>query len=197
MYPKLIENTIAQLSKLPGVGRRSAERMVFWILNQPKEEARQMAESITQLREHLTFCRNCNNFSEDDLCNICKNSSRDPSIICVVETPKDVSAIEKTATYKGLYHVLLGTICPSEGRGPEHLKVEQLLRRLQSGTVQEVVIATDADNEGEMTALYLLKQLRPLGLKITRIGFGIPVGSSVEYTDLSTLALSLSTRREI
>ncbi len=197
MYPKLIENTITQLSRLPGIGRRSAERMVLWLLNQPKEDARIMAESIINLREHLMFCGICNNFSEENICAICKNSSRDQNIICVVETPKDVSAIEKTASYKGLYHVLLGTICPSEGRGPEHLKIEQLLRRIQNGSFQEIVIATDPDNEGEMTALYLTKQIKPMGLKVSRIGFGIPVGSSVEYTDLSTLALSLNARREI
>lgn len=197
MYPKLIENTIVQLSKFPGIGRRSAERMVFWLLSQQKEDARILADSIVQLREHLTFCRVCNNFSEDETCAICKNASRDQSIVCVVETPKDVMAIEKTGSYKGLYHVLLGTICPSEGRGPEHLKIEQLLTRLKSGHIQEIVIATDPDNEGEMTALYLTKQIKLLNLKVTRIGFGISMGGSVEYADLSTLTLSLNARREI
>lgn len=196
-YPKLIENLIAQFSKLPGIGRRSAERMVFWLLNNPKEEAQVLAEGIVKLKEGLTFCRLCNNLSDTEICRICTDTARDEKTICVVETPKDLLAIERTGVFKGCYHVLLGTIAPAEGRGPEDLKIHQLLERVAAQDIQEVVIATDPDNEGEMTALYLMKALKPSGVKISRIGLGIPVGSSLEFADLSTLSMSLASRREI
>ncbi len=196
-YPKLIEQLIEQLVKLPGVGRRSAERMVFWLLNHTKEEAREMAESIVRLKEGLMFCRLCNNLSDTEVCLVCNDSNRDDKTICVVEEPKDLLAIEKTGAFRGQYHVLLGTISPADGRGPEDLKIQHLLNRIHSQSIKEVVIATDPDNEGEMTALYLIKQLKPLGVKISRIGFGLPVGSSVEFADASTLSMSLSSRREI
>lgn len=196
-YPKLIENLIAQFSKLPGIGRRSAERMVFWLLNNPQEEAQVLAESIVKLKEGLMFCRLCNNLSDTEICRICTDTTRDEKTICVVETPKDLLAIERTGAFKGCYHVLLGTIAPAEGRGPEDLKIHQLLDRVATQDIQEVVIATDPDNEGEMTALYLMKALKPCGVKISRIGLGIPVGSSLEFADLSTLSMSLASRREI
>lgn len=197
MYPKLIENLIANLTKLPGVGRRSAERMVFWLLNHPTDDAKQLAESIISLKENLRFCRQCNNLSELELCLVCNDSSRDAGIVCVVEEPKDLLAIERSGSYKGHYHVLLGTISPADGRGPDDIRVNQLLQRVNANTIREVVIATDPDNEGEMTALYLTQQLRPTKVKITRIGLGIPVGSSVEFADISTLSMSLTSRREI
>ncbi|HBR13965.1 MAG TPA: recombination protein RecR [Candidatus Omnitrophica bacterium] len=196
-YPKLIETLIERFSKLPGVGRRSAERMVFWLLNHPKEEAELLAESILKLKEGLMFCRICNNLSDTEICMVCSDTTRDASIICVVENPKDLLAIERTGSFKGHYHVLLGNICPSEGRGPEDLKIQPLLNRLRTQDIKEVIIATDPDNDGEMTSLYLMKVLKPLGIKTTRIGLGIPVGSSVEYTDLSTLTMSMTSRREI
>ena len=196
-FPKLIEGLIEELMKLPGIGRRSAERIVFWILNNPKEEAQSLAGNILKLKEGLMFCRVCNNLSDTDVCRICTDPSRDQTMICVVEEPKDVLAIERTGAYSGHYHVLLGTISPAEGRGPEDLKINDLFQRLTSENIKEVVIATDPDNEGEMTALYLTKQFNPLSIKITRIGLGIPVGSSVEYADASTLSMSLNSRREI
>ena len=186
-----------QFVKLPGVGRRSAERMAFWILNHPREEAQELAESILKLKDGLRFCRLCNNLSDTEICLVCSDTNRDEATVCVVEDPKDVLAIERTGSYRGHYHVLLGTIAPAEGRGPEDLKIPQLLYRISANNIKEVVIATDADNEGEMTALYLTKQLKPTGVKISRIGLGIPVGSSLEFADMSTLSMSLKARREI
>ncbi len=196
-YPKLIENLIEKLCKLPGVGRRSAERMVFWLLNNSEEEAKGLAQGILELKEKLMFCRLCHNLSDSEICLICSDVHRDDKTICVVENPKDLLAIEKTGVYKGSYHVLLGAISPMEGRGPENLTIQHLLNRVQTQGIVEVVIATDADNEGEMTALYLIKQMKTMGVKVSRIGLGIPVGSAVEFADMSTLSMSLNARREI
>lgn len=196
-YPKLIENLMGQFIKLPGVGRRSAERMAFWILNHSRDEAQELAESILKLKDGLRFCRLCNNLSDTEICLICSDTNRDESTVCVVEDPKDVLAIERTGSYRGHYHVLLGTIAPAEGRGPEDLKIPQLLHRISLNSIKEIVIATDADSEGEMTALYLTRQLKPTGIKISRIGLGLPVGSSLEFADMSTLSMSLKARREI
>lgn len=196
-YPKLIENLILKLSKLPGIGRRSAERIAFWLLNHSAEEANALAGSIVDLKEGLMFCRICNNLSDTEICLVCSDTTRDEKTICVVENPKDLLAIEQSGSYKGHYHVLLGTISPADGRGPQDLKISQLINRVSSQSIEEVVIATDPDNEGEMTALYLIKELKPLGVKISRISIGIPMGSSLEYADMSTLGMSLMTRREI
>jgi len=196
-YPKLIEHLIERLIKLPGVGRRSAERMAFWLLNHSKEDARALAQSIVALKAGLMFCRICNNLSDSEVCTVCDDQTRDDKTVCVVENPKDLLAIERSGVYKGLYHVLLGTIAPADGIGPEDLKMAQLLNRVSSQNIEEVVIATDPDNEGEMTALYLIKQLKPLGVKVSRISVGIPMGSSLEFADMSTLGISMTTRREI
>lgn len=196
-YPKLIENLITKFSKLPGIGRRSAERVAFWLLNHTKEDARALAKSIVDLKEGLMFCRVCNNLSDTEICLVCSDTARDDKTICVVESPKDVLAIEQSGSYKGHYHVLLGTIAPADGIGPEDLKISQLINRVKTQKIEEVVIATDPDNEGEMTALYLIKQLKPLGVKVSRISVGIPMGGSLEYADMSTLGMSLTTRREI
>lgn len=196
-YPRLIENLIERLTKLPGVGRRSAERMVFWLLDHSEQEAQELSESIVDLKNGLRFCQRCNNLTESEVCRICNDDTRDRTIVCVVADPKDLLAIERSGSYKGLYHVLLGTISPSIGRGPDDIKSRQLINRVQTGNIKEVVIATDPDNDGEMTALYLAKELKPLNVKISRIGLGIPVGSSLEYADMSTLSMSLNARREI
>ena len=196
-YPQLIEKLIDRLVKLPGIGRRSAERMVFWILNHSRDEAVALAESIVKLKDGLKFCRICNNLSDTEICLICSDSNRDSGLICVVEDPKDVLAIERSKAFNGHYHVLLGSISPTEGRGPENLTIAQLIKRTANESIREVVIATDADNDGEMTALYLTKQLKEVGVKVSRIGLGIPMGSSLEYADISTLGISLNSRREI
>ena len=196
-YPKLIENLIDRLVKLPGIGRRSAERMVFWLLNHSHQEAKGLAESILDMKEGLRFCRICNNLCETEICMICSDSSRDNSTICVIEEPKDLLAIERSGSFNGVYHVLLGNISPNEGRGPDSIRIYQLINRVKSQGIKEVVIATDPDNEGEMTSLYIIQQLKPLGIKISRIGVGLPMGSAVEHADISTLGMSLRSRREI
>jgi len=196
-YPKLIENLIEHLAKLPGIGRRSAERIIYHLLNDSKENVDALTNSVMTLKEKLRFCGTCNHLTDQDACSICQDPNRDKTTICVVEDPKDVIAIEKSGSYRGVYHVLLGTISPQDDRGPEDLKINGLINRIKKGGVKEVIIATDSDNEGEMTALYLIKTLRPLSAPISRIGIGIPAGSSLEYVDISTLSMSLSSRREI
>jgi recombination protein RecR len=198
-YPRVIENLIEQLTQLPGVGRRSAERMVFFLLNAPAENSERFAESILDLRTKLRFCRICNNFTETDICPICADTTRDNTVICVVENPKDAIAIEKTGNYKGQYFVLLGAISPAEGRGPDDVDLNKLIRRVveDNSSIKEVVLATDADMEGELTALHIIKALQPYGVKISRIGIGIPAGGSVEFADISTLTMSLNARREV
>ncbi len=197
MYPKLIENLLEQLSKLPGVGRRSAERMVFWLLGQKTQDVKALADAIVQSREGLCFCKLCHNLAEAEICLICASPSRDHKIICVVESPKDLLAIERTGSFRGIYYVLLGNISPADGRGPEDLHIPKLMSRIKQEAIEEVVIATDPDTEGEMTALYIGKELKPTGVKVSRIGLGIPVGSAVEYVDMSTLAMSLNSRRQV
>lgn len=196
-YPRVIENLIEGMVKLPGVGRRSAERMVLWLLNNPAEEAMNLSRSIAELKEKLRFCKLCNNFSEGDICPVCMDSSRDARLICVVENPKDVIAIEKTGTFKGQYYVLLGIISPSEGQGPDDLNTAKLLQRIQAQNVQEVILATDADMEGELTALHLIRVLQPCGVRVSRIGVGIPAGGSLEFADMSTLTMSFQSRRAV
>jgi recombination protein RecR len=171
--------------------------MVFWLLNSPKEEALALSEGVLKLKEELHFCRLCNNLSDGEICMICSDSNRDDRTVCVVENPKDLLAIERSGAYRGHYHVLLGAISPTDGRGPDDLKIESLARKVRDHAVKEVVIATDPDIEGEMTALHIIKELKPTGVKVSRIGLGIPVGGAVEYADLSTLSMSLKARREI
>lgn len=198
-YPRVIENLIEQLTRLPGVGRRSAERMVFFLLNAPMEVSERFSGAILDLKSKLRFCRICNNFTEGEICPICADPARDSHVICVVESPKDAISIEKTGSFKGQYFVLLGAISPSEGRGPDDVDLNKLFRRLEdpSQGVREVVIATDADMEGELTALHLIRVLQPFGVKISRIGIGLPSGGSVEFADMSTLTMSMNARREV
>ncbi len=192
-----IEKLIEQLMKLPGIGRRSAQRIVFHILDATKEEALALSEAISDVKEHVRFCSVCNNFSETEVCAICDDPKRDKKLVCVVESPKDVENIERSATFHGTYHVLLGAISPLEGRGPHDLKVDGLINRVKSGEVAEVVLATDSDTEGEATAIFLTKLIRPLGVKVMRIGIGLPVGSNLEYADPATLARAIEGRREM
>ena len=197
-YARPLVRLLELLEKLPGIGPRSAERIAFYLLRTSTEEARQLAQAIVDAKERLRFCGICFNLSESSRCSVCQDSTRDPSVLCVVEEPKDVLAIEKTGAFRGLYHVLLGAIAPLEGIGPELLKIDELLRRLSEGAIQEVVIATDADRDGETTAAYLAKCLRTSNtLKVTRLASGIPVGSHLEYADQATLAKALEGRREL
>lgn len=197
VYTKSIEKLIESLTKLPGIGRRSAERIIGYILNASREDIKTLVEAISKVKENVKFCRICNNFSEEELCEICRDSKRQKDIICIVENPVDVTAIEKAGNFKGTYHVLLGSIAPLEGKGPSDLKIEDLLTRIKQNKIQEVIIATDPDTEGETTALHLTKLIKPLRVKLTRIGVGIPIGYNLEYTDSSTLSKALESRREI
>jgi len=197
IYTETIEKLIERLVKLPGIGRRSAERIVGYILSAPSTEVKSLSEAINKVKESIRFCRICNNFSEQELCRICQDSRRKKDIICIVEKPSDVSAIEKSGNFNGVYHVLLGSISPLEGKGPGDLKIEGLLTRIKEEHIQEVIIACDADTEGETTALYLTKLIKPLGVKLMRLGIGIPMGSNLEYADAATLSKALESRQPI
>lgn len=196
-YTASIEKLIECLIKLPGVGRRSAERIVAHVLGASKDEIRFLSETLNRVKESVRSCRVCNNLSEEEECKICQDLSRQKEIICVVEKPSDVTAIEKAGNFHGLYHVLLGSLSPLEGRGPGDLKIDGLIQRIKQGGIKEVIIATDADTEGETTAIYLTQLLKPLGVHLSRIGLGIPVGSNLEYADATTLSKSLESRRTI
>ena len=196
-YARPLLRLLEALEKLPGVGPRSAERMAFYLLRTSREEARGLAQAVTDVKDRLRFCEVCFNLSEMPRCVVCQDPARDATTLCVVEEPKDVLAIEKTGAYRGLYHVLLGAIAPLDGIGPELLKIDELLRRLADGAIEEVIVATDADKDGETTAAYLTKLIRPRGVKVTRIASGIPVGSHLEYADQATLARALEGRREL
>ena len=196
-YPRVLEELIEKVMRLPGIGRRSAERVAFYILNSPFQEARELSESIVKIKRNLKLCKVCNNFAEADTCNICQDPRRSKNIICVVEEPKDVLAVERTADFNGVYHVLMGSISPLEGRGPNDLKIKELVSRIKNGGIKEIIVATDSDTEGETTALYLIKLIKPSGVKISRIGVGVPVGSNLEYIDSSTLSKALESRREV
>lgn len=196
-YTASIEKLIECLIKLPGVGRRSAERIVAHVLGASKEEIKVLSDALNKVKESVRSCRVCNNLSEEEECKICRDLGRQKEIVCVVEKPSDVTAIEKAGNFHGLYHVLLGSISPLEGRGPGDLKIDGLIQRIKQGTIKEVIIATDADTEGETTAIYLTQLLKPLGIHLSRIGLGIPVGSNLEYADATTLSKSLESRRTI
>ncbi len=196
-YTESIEKLIDGLIKLPGIGRRSAERVVSYILGAPKEEIKSLAEAIGKVKESVRFCSLCHNLSEEELCKICQDTRRQKDVICIVEKPTDVTAIEKSGSFSGVYHVLLGAISPLEGKGPGDLKIGTLMNRIKQNSIKEIIIATDADTEGETTALYLTKLIKPLGVKLSRIGLGLPVGSNLEYADSTTLSKSLESRRTI
>jgi len=190
---KLVES----LSKLPGIGKRSAERIVFHLLKTRHEDAIALGTLILKLREGVIFCSVCHNFSDQKTCHICSDPGRDPGVICVVEDPKDVAAIEKTGEYGGVYHVLLGALSPLDGIGPDQICIQDLLERVKTKKTREVILATNPNTEGDTTALYLAKVLAPFKVKITRIARGIPVGSHIEYTDQATLSRALSGRQPV
>jgi recombination protein RecR len=192
-----IANVIEAFSRLPGIGPKSAARLAFYLLRAPEEEATALADAIRELKERTIFCSRCFNLAESDPCAICASEERDRSILCVVEEPSDVLAIERTREFRGLYHVLHGAISPVDGVGPEQLKVGELLARLQVEPVQELLLATNPNLEGEATAMYLARLLGPLGMRITRLAHGLPVGGDLEYADEVTLGRSLAGRREM
>ncbi len=196
-FPKELEELIEHLSRFPGVGKRSAERIAFYILKMSDKETQELGRRISQVHSHIKPCQLCNNFSTHDICPLCANSKRDRDIVCVVEEPKDILAIEKTSQYKGLYYVLLGSISPLEGFGPDSLSIRKLINRVAKGEIKEVIISTDADNEGELTAQFLIEKLSPYKVKIYRIGIGVPQGAQIEYIDSSTLGRALLERKPI
>lgn len=196
-YTQSIEKLIEKLIRFPGVGRRSAERIVTYILGASKDEIRGLSEAITSVKENVRFCKTCNNLSEEEFCAICQDSRRDKEIVCVVEKPSDVTAIEKSGNFHGVYHVLMGSISPLEGRGPSDLTIDGLLLRIKQENIKEVIIATDADAEGETTAAYLTQLIKPSGVNVSRIGLGLPVGSNLEYADAYTLSKALESRRPV
>jgi len=195
--PSSIEKLIGQLIKFPGIGRRSAARIADYILESSKEQAAALVEAIIKVKENVKHCQVCNNLSEAELCAICNDLRRDKGTICIVENPKDIEAMEKAGNFTGVYHVLMGVISPLDGKGPQDLKIDSLLARIKNSRVKEIIIATDADTEGQITALYLAKAIRRNGVKITRIGLGLPLGGNLEYSDPTTLSHALDSRREL
>ncbi|OGP82174.1 MAG: recombination protein RecR [Deltaproteobacteria bacterium RBG_16_54_11] len=196
-YTPAIEDLIAKLAKLPGIGKKTAARLAFHILQSSQEDAQALVRSILRVKERIGLCRTCFNIAEGEVCAICRNSQRDHSSLCVVEEPSDLMAIEATGIFKGLYHVLHGAIAPLDGVGPQGLKIAELLERLKQGGVTEVILATNPTIEGDATSLYLAKVVKPLGIMVTRIAQGIPAGGDIEYVDIKTMSRSLEGRREV
>ena len=195
MYDGALQDLIDALGRLPGIGPKSAQRIAFYVLSRPKAEAELLAQALIDAKEKIRFCTKCGNIAQEELCPICRNPKRDQAVICVVEEAKDVGAIERTRSYRGLYHVLGGAIDPINGIGPEQLRLRELLSRLSGDTVQEIIIATNPNIEGEATATYLTRTISPLGLKVTRLASGLPVGGDLEYADEVTLGRAFEGRR--
>ena len=197
VYAGPVQDLIDELGRLPGVGPKSAQRIAFHLLKLPKDDALRLARTITEVKDKVSFCRRCFNIAEGEECGICSDSRRDTTVLGVVEEPKDIVAIERTGEFKGRYHVLQGSISPIEGIGPDQLRVAELVARLEPEGIQEVIVCTDPDIEGEATAMYLSRLLKPLGLHVTRIASGLPAGGELEYADELTLGRALEGRREI
>jgi len=196
-YTESMRKLIEEFSKMPGIGPKTAERLALYILKVNKETAKALSDSILKIKEATRFCANCNNLSEAELCDICRDTRRDRSVICIVEDPGDIASIEKTDSFRGVYHVLLGTLSPLDGIGPEDLKINELIDRIKKGGVKEAIIATNPDTEGETTALYLTKLMKPLSVKVTKIASGVPMGSSLEYIDQASLTKAIEGRHQV
>ena len=192
-----MQSLVDELGRLPGIGPKSAQRIAFYLLKSAPEDANRLARAVVEAKERVSWCRRCFNFAEGELCVYCRDDRRDSSLLCVVEEPRDIVAVERTQEYRGRYHVLLGAISPIEGIGPEQLKIKELLARVNDEGVKEVILATNPNIEGEATAMYLARLLKPLGLRVTRIASGLPVGGDLEYADEVTLGRALEGRREV
>jgi len=192
-----LSRLIGELTKLPGIGRKTAERLAFFLLKEDEKLARGIAEALLDMRKNMRFCPLCFNMTDGDLCEICASPRRNRALICVVEEPKDIWAIEKSGSYDGVYHVLMGALSPLDGIGPENLRIRELLKRIGEGKVEELILATDPNVEGDATALYIAKLVKPLGVPVTRIASGLPVGGDLEYADSVTLSKALSGRRPL
>ena len=195
--PEPLARLVEQLQKLPGIGAKSAQRLAFHILRHPREDAEHLVEAIRDVKERVTYCSTCNNITDADPCMYCTGATRDQRLICVVEEPQNVTVVEKTREFRGLYHVLMGALSPLQGVGPDDLKIKGLLTRVGAGGVDEVILATNPTVEGEATALYLARLLKPLGVRVTRIAMGIPVGSDLEYADEVTMTRAMEGRRDL
>jgi len=196
LLPEPLIRLVEELQRLPGIGPKGAQRLAFHILKTPREDAERLAAAVRDLKERVTYCSVCNNITDADPCAYCSSVTRDPRVICVVEEPQNVAAIEKTREFKGTYHVLMGALSPLQGIGPDDLKIQGLLSRVNGG-VTEIILATNPNVEGEATAIYLARLLKPLGVKVTRIAMGVPVGSDLEYADEVTMHKALEGRREV
>ena len=192
-----VQSLVDELGRLPGIGPKSAQRIAFYLLKATPEDAKRLARAVVEAKERVSWCRRCFNFAEGELCVYCRDDRRDSTLLCVVEEPRDIVAVERTQEYRGRYHVLLGAISPIEGIGPEQLKIKELLARVNDEGVKEVILATNPNIEGEATAMYLARLLKPLGLRVTRIASGLPVGGDLEYADEVTLGRALEGRREV
>lgn len=197
MTPDPLNRLVAQLAKLPGIGEKTAQRLAFHILRAPPEYARDLSTAISEVKQKVHLCQRCFSLTETELCGFCRDERRDDRSLCVVEGVADLMAVEKTREFKGRYHVLHGVLSPLEGIGPDQLRIKELLERLNDGKVEEIIVATNPDVEGEATALYLTRLLKPLGIKVSRIAQGLPMGGDLEFADQATLARALSARREL
>ncbi len=197
MLPEPLVRLVEQLQRLPGIGAKGAQRLAFHVLKNPREDADRLCDAIRAVKERVTYCSVCNNITDTDPCVYCTGATRDTRMICVVEDPQNVTVVEKTQGFKGLYHVLMGTLSPLHGVGPDDLKIKGLLTRVAGGTVEEVILATNPTVEGEATALYLARLLKPLGVRVTSIALGIPVGSDLEYADEVTMTRAMEGRRDV
>jgi len=196
LFPVPVEQLITELSKLPGIGRRSAQRITFFLLRQKRDDAIALAQAITDLKDKIHFCAQCFNFTDEELCGFCRDARRDASLICVVEEPSDIIPIEKGGEYRGLYHVLGGALSPLDGVDPEHLKIRELVQRVDAGGVTEVILATNPNTTGESTSMYVADLLRDK-VRVTRLASGLPVGADLEYADEATVSRAMLGRREI
>jgi recombination protein RecR len=197
MSTDIIERLINELMRLPGIGRKTAQRLAFFIMGMPEDDALSIAKAIIELKERAKFCNICFNITDKETCSICNDPSRDHSKICVVEEPSNLIVIEKTKIYKGLYHVLLGALSPIDGITPEKLKIKELLSRVKKGGIREIIIATNPNTKGETTAKYLSQLLKPFGIKTTRIAYGLPIGGDIEFADEVTLSKAIEGRKEL
>ncbi len=196
-YPAPIQGLLEELERLPGIGPKSAQRIAYWLLTAESSDAERLASAIVDVKRRIHFCPRCFNFAEGELCGVCAEPGRDTTIVCVVEEPRDVAAIERTNGFAGVYHVLHGAISPIDGIGPDQLRIRELIERVGSGLIREVVAATNPNVEGETTALYLARLIKPLGVRVSRIASGLPVGGDLEYADEVTLGRAMECRREM
>ena len=196
-FPEALARLIEELQRLPGIGPKGAQRLAFHVLKAPRENAERLAEALRDVKERVTYCSICNNITDADPCEYCRNEERDHRVICVVEEPQNVAGVEKSGDFRGVYHVLMGAISPLQGIGPDDLKIKSLVARIGEGSAIEVILATNPNVEGETTALYLARLLKPLGVKVTRIAVGVPVGSDLEYADQWTMHKAIEGRREV